>query len=256
MEGTLCTPATDCACDPSGATITLPVHEFGHSGPTAVIGGHVYRGSAIPNFHGRYLFGEFVSGRVWSFGMSNGSATDLSEHTSELQGFPPDPNFSTLSSFGEDANGELYVTSLAAGIVYRIDPSATPCPAPTSECTTSPNSVGSGAVIGTTGSTSIAAAELTLTARHCPSSSAGVFFHGSTATFVAFCNGARCVGGSLVRMPIVHCDELGNVRQAVVLATSPFAVGATRQFQFFYRDPLAGGASFDLSDARRVVFCP
>jgi hypothetical protein len=75
-----------------------------------VTGGFVYRGRAIPGLRGRYVFGDFCSGRIWTLRMSGGRATDIRREAIRV---------SNLSSFGEDARGELYATSLE-GRVYRI----------------------------------------------------------------------------------------------------------------------------------------
>jgi hypothetical protein len=86
-----------------------------------VTGGYVYRGGAIENLRGRYLFGDFVYARVWSFGVEGGAAADLVEHRGDL-----DPgggrSIDLISSFGEDATGELYIVDYADGEIYRILP--------------------------------------------------------------------------------------------------------------------------------------
>jgi hypothetical protein len=72
----------------------------------------VYRGSAVPALRGFYLFGDFGSGHVWAK-----RGPGASRHL--VQGL--DGEVSRLSSFGEDARGELYMTSLA-GSVFKIVP--------------------------------------------------------------------------------------------------------------------------------------
>ena len=108
-------------CDLTG--LTLPAVAYPHDNGTdredcAVIGGYVYRGSAIPGLTGRYLYGDLCTNRVRSF-VWNGSAAvsqvDLSDALASTS------TISALSSFGEDSNGEVYVCDLA-GTVYRIDP--------------------------------------------------------------------------------------------------------------------------------------
>ena len=61
MEGTEC---TEVECDQSG--LTLPVTEYTHADGCSITGGEVYRGSAYPNLQGKYLFGDFCSGKIWS----------------------------------------------------------------------------------------------------------------------------------------------------------------------------------------------
>jgi len=90
-----------------------PVYEYSHGGGNcSVTGGYVYRGSRIRNLVGAYLFGDFCTGRLEAFDMHNGRAADH-----RFLG----PQVNQLSSFGQDASGELYVLSLD-GPVYRVDP--------------------------------------------------------------------------------------------------------------------------------------
>lgn len=87
----------------------LPVHEYGHDGGRcSVTGGFVYRGSAIPDLQGAYVYGDFCEGVVRGIRVDgNGDVTDdVSFGLSVPQ----------LASFGEDANGELYAISLGGGI--------------------------------------------------------------------------------------------------------------------------------------------
>jgi glucose/arabinose dehydrogenase len=115
MEGSRCFEPAQ-GCDRSG--LTLPVEEYGHSGrfgACSVTGGHVYRGSALPDLQGVYFYGDFCAGFVQSFRFGGGAATERDEWP-ELA--PPDGQ---LSSFGEDAAGELYVLS-GAGSVYKVVP--------------------------------------------------------------------------------------------------------------------------------------
>jgi len=97
-----------------------PIHEYSHAEGGSITGGTVYRGANLGAFYnGRYFFGDFVFGRIWSLGLSldmSGEATVVSviEHTAALGQAAQNP-----SSFGVDANGELYVVSYA-GRVYRL----------------------------------------------------------------------------------------------------------------------------------------
>jgi glucose/arabinose dehydrogenase len=103
---------------------TSPVYDYGH-GPLGlcVIGGCVYRGSAIPGLQGVYLFADYGSSRFWSFRYTGAAVTNVLERTAELNSGSPKP-ITQLSSFGEDANGELYLCDLT-GSIYAIV-SATP----------------------------------------------------------------------------------------------------------------------------------
>ncbi len=107
MEGLHCYAAS--SCDQTG--LTLPVLEYPH-GPqwgTSITGGYVYRGAEVPALQGNYVFADFVSGRVWS--------------TSAADGWAPRPLFETgfnVSTFGEDAAGELYIAAYDSGMIYRV----------------------------------------------------------------------------------------------------------------------------------------
>jgi len=86
-----------------------PVLVYSHSSGCSITGGYVYRGSAVPAAQGRYFYGDYCSGTIWSFKAGKGR---LSAPT--VAG-----TIASLSSFGEDGNGELYATSLD-GSLYRL----------------------------------------------------------------------------------------------------------------------------------------
>lgn len=91
--------------------LVAPLHVYGHQrGDCSITGGYVYRGTGVPELEGRYLFGDFCSGRIWSLRVSGGRATDVRLEPARLR---------LIVSFGEDADGELYTVSLA-GRVYRL----------------------------------------------------------------------------------------------------------------------------------------
>lgn len=86
-------------------TLLDPIHEYSHldSSDNAIIGGQVYRGCAMPALGGTYFFGDFGRGQIWSFRFA-GSVTEFRERTAEL-------NLGSMTSFGRDAFGELYICS-------------------------------------------------------------------------------------------------------------------------------------------------
>jgi glucose/arabinose dehydrogenase len=108
IEGSLCLkPATN--CDTSGKT--PPIYEYSHDdGSCAVIGGYVYRGSAIPDLEGTYLFADYCQAWLRGIRRDGGKATVVALGTAP-QG---------LSAFGEDEAGELYAVSDMGGTLYRI----------------------------------------------------------------------------------------------------------------------------------------
>ena len=122
-EGSVCVGAS--TCDSTG--LSDPVAEYSHDEGIAVIGGFVYRGVALSNLVGRYVFGDFVgtgpffngSGRLFYLDGSTILEFGFSDRTELGQ---------SLIGFGDDADGELYVMvyspklSPNSGQVYRIDP--------------------------------------------------------------------------------------------------------------------------------------
>ena len=93
-----------------------PVYAYGHDGDGASItGGYVYSGTAIPALVGRYVFGDFVSGRVWALDLPASVPGDAP--VTSLGRFK-----ALLSTFGRSADGELVVADFAAGAVYRLVP--------------------------------------------------------------------------------------------------------------------------------------
>jgi glucose/arabinose dehydrogenase len=89
-----------------------PVAEYGRGVGTSITGGYVYRGTAIPALIGRYVFGDFVSGRIFNIPASTQPTVTVSSGL--------DTGFN-ISSFGEDNAGELYVVDYG-GNLYRINP--------------------------------------------------------------------------------------------------------------------------------------
>jgi hypothetical protein len=102
----------------------LPVHAYPHSGGAcSVTGGVVYRGSAICGLQGTYFFADYCTSTIWSFVYTGGAVTQLTTRTAELD--PPGAlTISTISSFGEDARGEMYICDQVGGEIFRIRPAA------------------------------------------------------------------------------------------------------------------------------------
>jgi glucose/arabinose dehydrogenase len=119
VEGTSCTGSGTCVCpDPA---LAPPVHTYPHtSGNCCVIGGYRYRGAELCDYQGLYFFGDFCSARVWSVEWNGSSVQNLTDRSSELAA-GGGPLIGMITSFGEDARGELYVCDLG-GQVFRIGP--------------------------------------------------------------------------------------------------------------------------------------
>ncbi|MEX1073161.1 MAG: PQQ-dependent sugar dehydrogenase [Chloroflexota bacterium] len=105
MEGTECVRS---GCNDAG--LTLPFAVYGHEVGCAIVGGHVYRGTRQPALNGTYVYGDYCSGRIWGIDVADPTAPQLLLLDSDL----------LIGSFGEHENGELYVTDLAAGTIYRL----------------------------------------------------------------------------------------------------------------------------------------
>ena len=83
----------------------------------SVTGGYVYRGKLIPEIYGYYFFSDYCSGNIWSFKVENGKAIEFKDHTKDLN--IGDDESVYISSFGEDANGELYIIDYN-GSIYKL----------------------------------------------------------------------------------------------------------------------------------------
>jgi glucose/arabinose dehydrogenase len=114
VEGTHCFREDD--CDKAG--LTLAVIEYPHSEGCSITGGVVYRGAALPALDGVYFYADFCTTLFRSFRWSAGSVSD---HWDWQPVFDPDEKMVTVSAFGVNADGEMYVTVLE-GDVYRMKP--------------------------------------------------------------------------------------------------------------------------------------
>ncbi|HEV8114288.1 MAG TPA: PQQ-dependent sugar dehydrogenase [Planctomycetota bacterium] len=117
MEGDNCTGMTGCTCN--APNLTDPITTYSHGSGCAVMGGYVYRGAALCGLQGTYFFADYCSARIWSCMRVAGGVTHLVERTAELH--PPGSlSIGLVSSFGEDAAGELYICDHSDGEIYRI----------------------------------------------------------------------------------------------------------------------------------------
>jgi hypothetical protein len=140
-----------------------------------------------------------------------------------------------------------------------------PCGAPSTYCVAAPNSVGPGALIGSTGSASVAANDLVLTATGAVPAAFGLFYYGPEQIQVPLGDGYRCVGpgatGTFRLNPPQLADGTGAIARPLDL-TQPepggqITAGSTWNFQLWYRDvngPL--GSGFNFSNALSALFCP
>jgi hypothetical protein len=121
FEGFLTPPPT---CGTGTGTIlpgmVPPIYDYDRDQGQSVTGGYVYRGSQFPSMYGRYFFGDYEFQAVWSFVRDGDGIADFQDHTAVLQ-----PGSQVLS-FGEDARGRIYFTTIAGEVVRIIDPDAVP----------------------------------------------------------------------------------------------------------------------------------
>ena len=112
MEGTLCfDPPT--GCDMTG--LEQPIWEYGHGQGRSITGGFIYRGSDIPELQGKYIYGDFVSGRVWALSL-NGETVTGNDQLFRLA----DVDTFIIASFGLDEQGEIYIAGISDGMIYKI----------------------------------------------------------------------------------------------------------------------------------------
>lgn len=106
---------------PPAATMVFPFHTYNTTIGAAAIGGYVYRGCAIPSMQGTYWFANYNSGTFWTLNYDRdappgpGAVSNLTTQIAIGSGI------GSVTSFGEDADGEIYFTTLG-GMVFRIEP--------------------------------------------------------------------------------------------------------------------------------------
>jgi len=108
MEGSLCfNPAS--GCDKTGKV--LPIAEYDHTVGCSVTGGYIYRGSQYPLLQGHYFYGDFCTGALFSLQGNSISGWNVTP----LGNAPY-----SISTFGEDENGELYLADYGTGKIYQL----------------------------------------------------------------------------------------------------------------------------------------
>jgi glucose/arabinose dehydrogenase len=110
MEGHACTnlgggvPCLDSA-------LTRPILQYAHDAGCSVTGGTVYRGTAVAALAGRYVYGDYCSGRIWSAGR-DGAGVWTARDVASTGG--------AISAFGEDESGEIYFADYDGGEIRRL----------------------------------------------------------------------------------------------------------------------------------------
>lgn len=93
--------------------LTMPILEYSHSEGVSITGGYIYRGEELPALQGIYLYADFGFGTIWA-AIQNEDGSWQSQEFMRNSGY-------TISSFGEDEAGELYIVNYA-GTVVRLVP--------------------------------------------------------------------------------------------------------------------------------------
>jgi choice-of-anchor B domain-containing protein len=134
-------------------------------------------------------------------------------------------------------------------------------------CASTPNSAGNIAQMSASGSTSLAANDLVLEVTGGMPGQFGLFFYGPDDALLSFGQGFLCVSSGAAGIqrlsPPEFLNENGSASRPLDLTQPPasggagqITTGSTWYFQVWYRDPLASGATFNLSNGLQVNFCP
>ena len=130
MEGNHCYPE-DSKCNSDN--LTMPVFEypnnanyaktlFGIKQPNmdgcSITGGYVYRGNELVDMDGRYIFGDYCTGKIWSIVVNENESINLKNHTGSIMNSIGKKEF-YLSSFGEDNKGEIFIIDYN-GTIYKL----------------------------------------------------------------------------------------------------------------------------------------
>ena len=96
--------------------LTDPIFDYPRSEGNSITGGYVYTGTRLSGLRGKYIFGDFVSGRIWALELPERTE----EHVKEVYALGKWPVL--ISTFGRNADGEIFVADFGTGKIYRIDP--------------------------------------------------------------------------------------------------------------------------------------
>jgi len=266
MEGTSCTGFSGCTCNAAG--LELPIKDYAHiaNGRCTVIGGYVYNGCAIPDLVGTYFYADYCEFHIWTFEYDGTNLTNFQQRTTELT--PTVGVVQSITSWGEDAQGELYFADLGGGEVYKIVPAGS---ASVAYCTSGTSANGCTAHIGSSGTASASATTgFTLFATDVEGLKDGLFFFGTNGQQAnSWGNGTsfQCVTPPVMRAGIVtgtgtagQCNNLIQTDLAARWTAKPNqnpGAGAVVQAQLWYRDPQnTSNQTTSLSDALEFTVCP
>ncbi|MBJ76398.1 MAG: peptidase S8 [Planctomycetes bacterium] len=167
----------------------------------------------------------------------------------------------TVKIFADEVNQDAHLETAAVDVDFALVVSGvttSSCADPINYCSTSSNSAGVGAVMGFTGSASLAANDLTLTTSGLPASTFGVYLYGPTQDNQPAGNGTLCVAQPFGILGVVLAGTGGTsslLLDMTSLPGGPVNTGDTLHFQLWYRDRPGGGSGNNLSDGLQATFC-
>ncbi len=252
-------PPTSLPCGDPG--YTAPVYAYDHSVGCSIVGGFVYRGSALPEWWGRYVFSDFCTSNIWSLSWDGSQTSDFQDHSPGLVSL----NGGTLTQpFGiaQDSRGELLVMDFADKEIYRF---VRDCHVQ-SFCPQSSNSTGQAAELTWSGLPSLQNAPLVLHASGMPVGTIGHVFYSPARTSTPLASSTLCVQTThgYFRLHTYMANSAGRGHTRLDYAIRPIGsgpgqvlAGTTWYFQAWFRDQGAPlGLESSLSNALRVDFCP
>lgn len=123
-EGLVFTGLPNTTCDD---VYTDPIQVYSHNSGCSITGGYVYRGCAIPDLQGTYFYTDYCTDTIWSFRYNGTTISEFTNRTAQLD--PPGVlNALSLSSFGQDAYGEVYLCDQVGGEIFKIIPTVATSP--------------------------------------------------------------------------------------------------------------------------------
>jgi len=192
---------------------------------------------------------------------SSGGSSNTKDTVENVWLSQPESGTWQVKVFADEVNQDSHLETSAMDADFALVVSgvtANTCPDPIPYCSTSANSAGSGALMGFTGSASLAANNLTLTTAGVPANTFGLYLYGPTQANQPAGNGTLCVGQPFGVLNVVQSDPSGNTSLVLDLANlpaGPVNVGDTLHFQLWYRDRQGGGVQNNLSDGLQAIFC-
>jgi hypothetical protein len=221
MEGKTCTGLSGCTCN--SPALTIPIHDYTHAGGNcSITGGYVYRGAAIPELDGTYFYGDFCTGKIWSFKRNGSGVTQLADRTAELRP-QAGGTINNITSFGEDDRGEIYIVD-RDGEIYKIvrRTGPTPTPVPTASPTPRPGNP----VLGTL-TPGTAGVRNSITVTNAPSGARVRLAYSLTSSGSTVIRGGACNGRSLSfrNGSIIATGTANSGGQAALSPTPPSSTG-------------------------------